>query len=198
MKKQQGFTLIEVMVSLVILAVLGVVLSMGLQQVVTWQGKLLTEMDESNQRMKLQSLLLNDLLQLAPRAVNDGYGTQLPACMTYPTGGFECTRYDAVVGGNGLIRIAYQLVPQEGLVRLRWTTADRPPAQEPIRQVVFANVDQLLVRWQDKNTIWVNQWPDIAVTAQGLNELPQQISIQLSYRGKEQFNLTFPVIEQRQ
>jgi general secretion pathway protein J len=192
MSHQRGFTLVEVLVSLVVLSLLGIVLAQGMQQATQWQQRLLSDMDNASAKLRFQALLMNDLLQVAPRPISDAYGGRLPACMSTPEGGFECSRFDTSIGGAGVVRIGYGLV-DGSLWRSRWTVLDRAPTSEPIRQQVLTGVDTLTVRWQDGQGNWSPQWPPAG--SNDVTLLPRQIEVVLSNQNQEQFRLWFPISE---
>jgi general secretion pathway protein J len=191
-KQQGGFTLVEVLISLLVLSILGVVLATGMGQVAQWQQKLLLEMDSGSAKLRFQALVMNDLLQLAPRPVGDAYGGRLPACMSLPDGGFECSRFEKSVAGMGVVRIGYTII-DGGLWRLRYPVLDRAPATEPIRQLVLTPVDRLEVRWQDAQGVWQNQWP--AAGSNDVTSLPRQIEVVVSNKQQALFRLWFPALE---
>lgn len=187
--QESGFTLIEVLVALTIIAVLGVVLSTGMGQLVQWQQKLLQDMRDGDAQLRVQAILMNDLLQLAPRAVSDGYGGVLPAC--YSQGdGLECSRFEGVPSTQGVIRFAYQ-VENNVLWRWRWPVLDRAPTTEPIKQQLMTQIDQLIVRWQDDQGEWLLSWPPAGTIDRQL--LPQRVELVLRYQDKERLKMWFPV-----
>lgn len=191
---QHGFTLIELMVALLVLAVLGVVLASGMNQVTRWYHQLSDEMTASSQLLKAQALLMSDLLQLAPRSISDVQGTPLPACLSYADGGFECTRFDNREGGSGLMRIGY-VVDKEGLWRLRWPSLDRAGIAEPLRQQVLTEVTAMTVEWLDATGQPFTQWPPAGANA--LTQLPSSINVVLLSAQQEVVRMVFPVSERQ-
>lgn len=191
---QHGFTLIELMVALLVLAVLGVVLASGMNQVTRWYHQLSDEMSASSQLLKAQALLMSDLLQLAPRSISDVQGTPLPACLSYADGGFECTRFDNREGGSGLMRFGY-VVDKEGLWRLRWPSLDRAGIAEPLRQQVLTEVTAMTVEWLDATGQPFTQWPPAGANA--LTQLPSSINVVLLSAQQEVVRMVFPVSERQ-
>lgn len=191
---QHGFTLIELMVALLVLAVLGVVLASGMNQVTRWYHQLSDEMTASSQLLKAQALLMSDLLQLAPRSISDVQGTPLPACLSFADGGFECTRFDNREGGSGLMRIGY-VVDKEGLWRLRWPSLDRAGIAEPLRQQVLSEVTAMTVEWLDATGQPFTQWPPAGANA--LTQLPSSINVVLLSAQQEVVRMVFPVSERQ-
>lgn len=191
---QHGFTLIELMVALLVLAVLGVVLASGMNQVTRWYHQLSDEMTASSQLLKAQALLMSDLLQLAPRSISDVQGTPLPACLSYADGGFECTRFDNREGGSGLMRFGY-VVDKEGLWRLRWSSLDRAGMAEPLRQQVLTEVTAMTVEWLDATGQPFTQWPPAGANA--LTQLPSSINVVLLSAQQEVVRMVFPVSERQ-
>ncbi|HQT05232.1 MAG TPA: type II secretion system protein GspJ, partial [Thiotrichales bacterium] len=186
--------LIELMVALLVLAVLGVVLASGMNQVTRWYHQLSDEMSASSQLLKAQALLMSDLLQLAPRSISDVQGTPLPACLSYADGGFECTRFDNREGGSGLMRIGY-VVDKEGLWRLRWPSLDRAGIAEPLRQQVLTEVTAMTVEWLDATGQPFTQWPPAGANA--LTQLPSSINVVLLSAQQEVVRMVFPVSERQ-
>lgn len=191
---QHGFTLIELMVALLVLAVLGVVLASGMNQVTRWYHQLSDEMSASSQLLKAQALLMSDLLQLAPRSISDVQGTPLPACLSYADGGFECTRFDNQEAGSGLMRIGY-VVDKEGLWRLRWPSLDRAGIAEPLRQQVLSEVTAMTVEWLDATGQTFTQWPPAGANA--LTQLPSSINVVLLSAQQEVVRMVFPISERQ-
>lgn len=191
---QHGFTLIELMVALLVLAVLGVVLASGMNQVTRWYHQLSDEMTASSQLLKAQALLMSDLLQLAPRSISDLQGTPLSACLSYADGGFECTRFDNREGGSGLMRIGY-VVDKEGLWRLRWPSLDRAGVAEPLRQQVLTEVTAMTVEWLDATGQPFTQWPPAGANA--LTQLPSSMNVVLLSAQQEVVRMVFPVSERQ-
>lgn len=192
MNNQKGFTLVEILVSLLVLSVLGVILAGGVQQISAWQQRLLTDMREASAYLRFQSLLMNDLLQVAPRPVTDAYGGRLPPCQSLSSSGFECSRFDILVGSSGVVRIGYA-VQDEALWRWHWSVLDRVPESQPIRQKILDHIDEMIVRWQDKQGNWLMQWPPAGVNDS--IQLPLQIEIALQYKSKEIVKMSFPISE---
>ena len=195
MNKQKGFTLVEILVSLLVLSVLGVILAGGVQQISAWQQRLLADMREASAYLRFQSLLMNDLLQVAPRSITDAYGGRLPPCQSLSLNGFECSRFDILVGSAGVVRIGYA-VQDEALWRWHWSVLDRVPESQPVRQKILDHIDEMIVRWQDKQGNWLMQWPPAGISDS--IQLPLQIEIALQYKNKEIVKMSLPVSEAAQ
>lgn len=158
MKQQGGFTLIEVLIALLVLSVLGIMLATAMNHVATWQQQLLMNMQQHAQVLRAESLLMTDLLQLAPRVGHDTQGKPIAACYMIDTQTLSCTRFDNRVGGQGVIRIGYQ-VDTQGLWRLRWSVLDNIENTTPIRQHLLTQVSRMQVQWSDALGKVYTQWP---------------------------------------
>ena len=166
--KQKGFTLIELLVALSISAVIAVMAYQAIDSVV----KAKTQVQSHSQRMESVQRtvwwLEQDLIQAAPRAINGGYGTLLPAFQYRADLGLELTRiadFPTPISSGGLLRVAYQL--EDGILyRLVWPVIDRAPDSQPTKLAILTDVKGFEIRLLQQDNQWTNNWPVVSVQNQ--------------------------------
>lgn len=132
---QQGFTLIELVIAIAILALV----SIGAYQFLTSTSLLARGVQLREQKLmslaRLQSVLENDLTQWVDRPVRDELGSQLPSFILDSAGNLEFTRRGLANpldrNRSDLLRVRYELRGDQ-LWRLSWGTLDRLPGLQPL------------------------------------------------------------------
>jgi general secretion pathway protein J len=160
MQRNTGFTLLELLVSLSIFALIGVMAYGGLQSVMIQQSRT----GEASQR-------LADL-QKAYRIMRGGRGFT----------GVEFSRAGhpnpAGFLRSDLQRVAY--VPdQDTLLRQTWRVLDRAQDSKPDEQVLVENISRFSMRFLNTANEWLESWPPplgLSATTEGL---PQAVEVEL-------------------
>ncbi len=168
-KKEQGFTLIELLIALAISAIISALAYQAINSVVNVQ----TQVQSSAQRMETVQRavwwLEQDLIQVAPRAIRDGFGSSLPAYLYRSDLGLEMTRiaqFPTPNASGGLLRVGYRL-ENNTLYRLTWSVIDRAPDSRPKKIPLLTGVKRFEVRLLDAENQWVNSWPNESGAGQG-------------------------------
>lgn len=182
-QKQQGFTLIELLIAMSISAVISLLAYQTIDSSVRTDQVLREHQQDLRQLQSAWWWLEQDLIQLAPRAVNDGLGGNLPA-LTYRVDiPLEFSRFSsadsplAMAGSYGVIRVAYLLEDRE-LIRLQWPVLDRAPDSQPSRRILLENVETFAVRFLDENAQWQETWPPVNQEAASVNNrLPKAVEV---------------------
>ena len=187
LRRAQGFTLIEVLVSLAVFGVLTIMAYATLTQTLANADLLGTRMDRLQALQRTIRLLDSDLAQAAPRAVRDPLGESYdPALQTRLGAEFslELTRggwsNPAGLPRGTLQRSAYRIEDGE-LVRYHWNVLDRTVSNEPIATVLLDDVDSLVFRYLRANGEWTEQWPPLDTPGpQGFRLRPRAVEIVLT------------------
>jgi len=160
-KRQQGFTLIELLIALAISAIISALSYQAINGAVNVQ----TNVQENAQRMaEVQRAVWwmeQDLVQLVPRGVQDGFGSLLSAYEYRADLGLELTRIAELPtprSSGGLLRVGYQL-RDETLYRLTWPVIDRAPDTKPRRVAILTGVKRFELRFLNTKNRWVTSWP---------------------------------------
>ncbi len=166
MKPQNGFTLIEMMVALLIFAMLAAVGVSLLTFSVRAQAGMAQRLDAVADDQRMASLLASDLAQALPRITRDVIGANQPAFSgTNGVGVAPVMRY--VRGGwsnpDGQARASIQRVEialnQGRLERRTYVMADGATAGPAM--VLANDVENVRLRYRDKG-VWASAWQNPA------------------------------------
>lgn len=169
-----GFTLMEVLVSIAIFALVGVMALSGytqLQQQTEYQQKRLERVHDVQRAVQF---IAQDLMQIEPRAIREPIGDQrIPAVVSGDSVEYkiEFTRAGwtntAGLQRPTLQRVAYRLDADGALWRDHWRVLDRTQTSEPVRVRLLTDVNSVTFRFMDAQRAWVERWP----TLEGQNPL---------------------------
>lgn len=178
--KQQGFTLLELLIASTIFAIMAVMAYGGLSNVIDNSGASEQTLKRLQQIQQGVSVISRDLSQIIPRDIRDEYGSRQP----YLNAGnnidylVEFTRGGRVNPANllrsSLLRAAYQL-EDEKLIRLQWPQLDSAPGAESKKTVLIDNVEIVTLHFLDQNAESHDQWPPLNASTQ-TNSTPVALS----------------------
>ncbi|MGM0541592.1 MAG: type II secretion system minor pseudopilin GspJ [Pseudomonadota bacterium] len=180
---QRGFTLIELLVALSISAVIAVLSYQSIDSVVRVQDSFFEHNDRMTEIQRAIWWLEQDIVQMAPRSVQDELGGRLPAFQYRPDLGLELTRLTAFpspFASAGLMRVGYYL-EDEQLYRLVWSAVDRAPDSEPQRLLLLDAVSQFSLRVLNQQNEWVDHWPS---ATDSMTDLPRLVEIVIELQDK--------------
>lgn len=163
----RGFTLVELLVAVAIVAIIGVMAFVGLNRVIA-QQTLARERTERWQAIQLaMRLVTQDLSQLHPRATREELGESYqPSMLADPSAQFalEFSRggwaNPAGLPRGTVLRVAYDW-EDDKLVRWHWGVMDRTLATPPVRTELLSGVTNLEVRFLDTSGEWHLDWPPL-------------------------------------
>lgn len=212
--RYKGFTLIELMVSVALLAIISVMTFSAIQSAFNTYEKLAVQSRAQSLFVAAMNIINDDMANLVARPVRTTQATSLEAfhleglegeyIVEFTRGGIFVYQFEEeqlkVMGlaspQTDLARVAYQFVDRT-LYRYEWTTLD---AQERIveaasQQVLFENVEDVQIiaysRDQDGELQEEYQWPP----AEGRNKellLPVAISILVHLENRGEFVFFLP------
>jgi len=164
--KQQGFTLLELLIASIIFAIMAIMAYGGLNNVIKNSESSTRELERLKQVQQCIAVLNRDLSQIIPRPIRDEFGNQQPYISA---GGNIDNLIEFTRGGRtnpaGLLRSTLQRVAyrfdKDKLVRLQWPQLDRTQEMEPQESVLIDNVENVVVRFLDQNAEWQEQWPPL-------------------------------------
>ena len=191
MRYRGGFTLIEVLVSLAVFAVLAALAYGTLNQALLSAEILNDRMDRLQAIQRTVRMLADDLQQLAPRPVRDELGDNFrPALDTGFQSGFaiELTRggwsNPIVLPRSTMQRVGYRIEDNE-LVRYQWFTLDRTLSNEPTGVTLLDGVESLQFRFSDASGEFTEQWPPLSNQGDsGIRMRPRAVEFILRLEGE--------------
>ena len=164
--KQQGFTLLELLIASIIFAIMAIMAYGGLDNVISNSQASKQALKRLQQVQQTVSVLNRDFRQLIPRPIRDEFGNTQP----YLSAGnnidylVEFSRGGRVNPGgllrSTLLRVAYQF-DEETLVRLQWPQLDRTQEEEPKKTTLIDNLEAVTIRFLDPAGEWQEQWPPL-------------------------------------
>jgi general secretion pathway protein J len=200
--KTHGFTLLEVMVSLAIFALLSTACYQFLQSLVLSRAATLSS---SEQRMELETSLLileQDMRHLIPRSIRSqgdiGQGEnaeRVPALTNRLDNLLEFSRAGLPVGRSTELhapgRVSYHLEESEqglSLQRRVYQVLDKVESSPSYQQQLLSEVTTVSVRFLDEKGAWRETWPADAGSDQQSDpgiSLPVAVEFALTLRDEE-------------
>ena len=164
--RSNGFTLLELLVSVSVFAILSVMAYGGLSNVIDNSQQTDIAMQRLQQVQLAMLKVSRDLSQLSVRNIRDEYGNSNNYIMNGDgdTIFVEFTRNGqrnpAEFKRSHLQRVAYRL-DENTLTRLHWPQLDRTQEMEPYESVLLDEVESAEMRYLDSNNEWHNEWPPL-------------------------------------
>lgn len=185
MRRQRGFTLIEILVAVVVLALMTTAAYGGLHALISVREGTRREMQHFKQLQLAMVTLTRDLKQAAPRPIRHTSGDYSPGMLggkndvpvlTFTRSGLP---NPLQLPRSGLQRVAYD-INNGNLVRYFYTVLDRTVEETPEKQVLLKGVTALQVSFLNTNGQWSQSWPPLNGEAGKYNSRdPVAISVTL-------------------
>lgn len=190
-KQQSGFTLIELLIAMSVSAVISVLAYQSIAAMVSTEQQVSAHQKAMQKQQRALWWIEQDLIQMAPRAINDGLNGVLPAMSFRADLGLEFSRLASFMtpnSHNGLLRVGYQF-QDETLYRLTWPVIDRVADTEPTRMPILNSVSQIVWRFLDQNNQWQTTWPPLQLASSQTTfteqVLPKAVEIQIQLANGE-------------
>ena len=139
----RGFTLLEMVVTVLIFGIVGVLAVQLLSQSVTTTEKVIHRSTVLSDWHRAMNMIEQDLLQLNDRVIRDELGDYQPSLVLDTSGQLEFTRngWRNILGHqrSEQQRVSYFLYDSQ-LFRRYWNVLDRAQDSEPIDQLLLPNV----------------------------------------------------------
>lgn len=190
-----GFTLIELMVAIAILAIISAIAFVGLSRVIDGSETAREHVEEWQKVQLAFRLITQDLAQIHPRTTRDELGDQLkgaliasplePYDVEFSRGGFA---NPVGLPRGTVLRVAYNLEADE-LVRYYWPVTDRTLGTTPFRRVLLEGVTRFemtfLTQDGEGNIDWppLNRQNQASQTVTNLTLLPRAVRVDVELEG---------------
>jgi general secretion pathway protein J len=185
MKRQRGFTLLELLIAVAIFALVGAMAYSGLQQVLDQNAHTRVQSQRLSDLQKAYAIIQRDLEQLTERKIRNEFGDTIDALVG--GSGFNGVEFSRAGHANpaGFLRSDIQRVAyvpdQETLLRRTWRVLDRAQDSLPDEQVLVEGMQRFSVRFLDQANEWQDQWPPQAAQlgAGIVVGMPRAVEVQL-------------------
>ena len=177
---QSGFTLVEAVVSLLLLAVMSVMSYQAVEVILGANERSRTNLSDEAQLHRAWQIINRDLFHLRPRMFADGLGSKEPAYVTNPDQfGVRFSRGGGPLTGSnptGVTRIEYSLNQKDQLERRSWPITATSLNNDGNRLILMNNVDTVEIEQLSRGRLFVPDWPPLNETHSPLS-LPRMIRI---------------------
>lgn len=166
LSQQQGFTLLELLIASVIFAIMALMAYGGLANVIDNSKSSQQSLQRLQQIQQSVAIISRDFSQIIRRNIRDEYGNKqtylnasnnIDYLIEFSRGGRV---NPAQILRSTLLRVAYQF-DDEKLIRLQWPQLDRAPGVDARQTVVLDNIENVTLRFLDKDGEWQEQWPPL-------------------------------------
>lgn len=195
MRRARGFTLVEILVAVAILAIAAAITYTGLASALTTRERAVAAAERTTALQKAYLRLRNDLQQLRARPARDPFGEMQPALVLFEEGAIEFTRSGwrnpLSQPRSALERVAYRVDDDGRLVRASWRAIDRAQNATVAEAIVLERVAEL--RWRFLvGTEWTDRWPPPSADGtQALAAVPRAVEATLVLEDLGEVRLLF-------
>jgi len=176
----RGFTLVEMVVSIAIFAIISVAIYATIARFMEMNVELKQRTDQMSRLNVLFMLLERDIHNYIDRPVRGAYGGALPAYQSYAESKDQTLLFEMTIAtpsyqqtdSASLSRVGW-LFRDNSIVRQSWDVLDRAQDSEPHEELLLDGVEDIVVKYyinKDKKYIIDNQWtsgsapPGIVIT----------------------------------
>ena len=180
---KKGFTLIEVLISLVILSIIAIVSTNFLQSSIDLRNQSKSKVDDIKVFNLGVSTIRRDLMSTVNLPMRDNFGNQLPNFIGSNTDkkitflGF-INRIDS--SRSSISRIEY-LFDDTKFIRRVYFTADPYDYDDHIESVIFDNIDDVEISFLSDNR-WFTEWPAGQTAAY---KIPKLVKIEINDKDRD-------------
>ena len=166
-KRERGFTLLELLVALIIFSILSAMAYSGLNQIVIAKERTEKNAKRLSNLQRAFTMLGRDIEQTVNRQIRGPYGDPQPA-LVGNYGGYGDYMLELSRTGwrnpannprSNLQRVAYG-VRDDKLYRYMWYMLDRAQDSEPFEVEVLDNIKEVTITYIDKQQEPHQGWPD--------------------------------------
>lgn len=197
-RKQNGFTLLELLVALGIFAVLAAMAYSGLDSVMTARQVTNQHADRLSQLQMAFLWLGRDVEQAVDRSIRNEYGEPRGPMLGVETGRYQLEltrtgwRNPAGRARSNLQRVAYG-IRDGALVRAYWNVLDRAQDSEPLESVMLEGVEKLELRFLNTSNGWQDSWPSNQLGGQPSSVPPKAVEVTLETKAEGRITRLFRV-----
>ena len=192
---ESGFTLIEVIVSLALLAVILVMSYQAVEVVTKVNERSRSGVASEAQLQRAWQIIGRDLMHIRPRRFHDGLGDIEGAYLTNPSdfgvrfsrGGGPMLRTNP----SGMRRVNYTINKDDQLIRTSWAITESPRQSDGTTLILLDKVQDVEFNHLDGNGNYSVDWPPLN-SRQTDKALPRMISVTIITENQVETSRLFP------
>ena len=193
--RESGFTLIEAIVSLALLAVISVMSYQAVEVVTKVNERSRSGVASDAQLQRAWQIIGRDLMHIRPRRFYDGLGDIEGAYLTNPSdfgvrfsrGGGPMLRTNP----SGMRRVNYTINKDDQLIRTSWAITESPRQSDGTTLILLDKVQDVEFNHLDGNGNYSVDWPPLN-SRQTDKALPRMISVTIITENEVETSRLFP------
>ena len=193
--REDGFTLIEVMVSVTIMAFMSVLSYQAVDVVIEVNERSRSDLAEEAKLQRAWQIIGQDLLHLRPRTFVDERGSIESAYLTDPSDfGLRFSRGGGPMirsNPSGVRRIAYSINEEQQLQRQSWAITGSTRDSEGTRLLILNDVEEILLEHLTPDYSYDPNWPPLNQNVT-IRSLPKMIRLTIRLVDKTETTVLFP------
>ena len=169
-RRQYGFTLLEILVSMVILAVMGLMAYRAVSEARVSVDNAEGHLGRLREVQRAIQVITTDFRNLTRRPVRESIGDGTRATLLRDPNASSLVELSHAGWPNGAgtprgtaQRVVYRL-EESKLLREHWTVMDPTLASPPVRRELLDRVESVEIRYMNSGREWVTEWPPLNTT----------------------------------
>jgi len=181
-RDQSGFTLIETLIALSLLAIISLMSYQAIEVVIGADERSRAKQTGQAEMHRAWKIIQRDLMHMRNRQFRDGLGgIEDPYITAKSDFGIRFSRGNGpmiATNPSGLRRISYDLDEEQQLIRQSWGITESIRFSDGVSMVLLRDVDKILFEHSDGRSVFTPDWPP--VKRRNVEPLPKLIRVTIT------------------